>query len=241
MQNAHERFGTLEFTKRMKDTTTQVRVYIDRAVVEPAKEEKGQASAHLISMIGGDSEIGALWAAVTEAALLQIHLPGRPGITVSLGPEAQCFRGSVAVPGRKRPGRHLVAVSAELAKTKPGTDREGRRTILCDDDPAFVLYRVGCRYGLPVVPEWAPWFMRELNQRKATGMLTSAGERDQACLPQMDRQGAKRRLDPHSERKRLDHLEVAGEFLGAVDCAGSGKLARCPVATSCASERRSGP
>jgi len=175
MQNAHERFGTLEFTKRMKDTTTRVRVYIDRAVLEPAKEENGQARAHLISMIGGDSEIGALWAAVTEAALLQIHLPGQPGITASLGPEAQCFRGSVAVPGRKRPGRHLVAVSAELAKTKPGTDREGRRTILCDDDPVFVLYRIASRYGLPVVPEWAPWFMRELNQRKAIRPLTGLG------------------------------------------------------------------
>src|SRR5260221_14611681 len=103
MQNAHERFGTLEFTKRMKDTTTQVRVYIDRAVLEPAKEEKGLASAHLISMIGGDSEIGALWAAVTEAALLHIHLPGRPGITTSLCPEAQCFRGSVSAPGPQPP------------------------------------------------------------------------------------------------------------------------------------------
>ena len=175
MQNAHERFGTLEFTKRMKDTTTRVRVYVDRVVLESPKEEQGQASAHLISMIGGDSEIGALWAAVTEAALLQIHLPGRPVITASLGPEAQCFRGSVTVPGRKRPGRHLVAVSAELAKTKPGTDREGRRTILCDDDPAFVLYRVASRYGLPVVPEWAPWFMRELNQRKAIRPLTGLG------------------------------------------------------------------
>ena len=175
MQNAHERFGTLEFTKHTKDTTTRVRVYIDRAVLEPAKEEKGQTRAHLISMIGGDSEIGALWAAVTEAALLHIHLPGRPGISTSLGPEAQCFRGSLVVPGRKRPGRHLVAVSAELAKTKPGADREGRRTILCDDDPVFVLYRVASRYGLPVVPEWAPWFMRELNQRKAIRPLTGLG------------------------------------------------------------------
>jgi hypothetical protein len=118
MQNAHERFGTLEFTKHAKDTTTRVRVCIDRAVLEPAKEENGPASAHLISMIGGDSEIGALWAAVIEAAFLQIHLPGEPTITASVGPEAQCFRGSVVVPGRKRPGRHLVAVSAELAKTK---------------------------------------------------------------------------------------------------------------------------
>jgi len=120
MQNAHERFGMLEFTKRMKDTTTRVRVHIDRAVLEPAKDERGQARAHLISMIGGDSEIGALWAAVAEAAVFQIYPPAHTGVTASLGPEAQCFRGSVALLGRKRPVRHLVAVSAELAKTKPG-------------------------------------------------------------------------------------------------------------------------
>jgi hypothetical protein len=165
----------LEFIKRTKDTTTRVRVYIDRAVLEIPKDERGQASAHLISMIGGDSEIGALWAAATEGALFQIQLPGRASIPASLGLEAQCFRGSVMVPGRKRPARHLVAVSVELAKTKPGADREGPRTILCDDDPVFVLYRVASRYGLPVVPEWAPWFMRELNQRKAIRPLIGLG------------------------------------------------------------------
>ncbi len=175
MQNAHERFGSLEFIKRTKDATTRVRVHIDRAVLETPKDERGQASAHLVSMIGGDSEIGALWAAVTEGALLQIQLPDQPSIAASLGPEAQCFRGSVMVPGRKRPVRHLVAVSAELAKTKPGADREGARTILCNDDPAFMLYRIASRYGLPVVPEWAPWFMRELNQRKAIAPLLGLG------------------------------------------------------------------
>jgi hypothetical protein len=56
MQNAHERFGSLEFIKRTKDSTTRVRVHVDRAVLEPAMDERGQASAHLISMIGGDSE-----------------------------------------------------------------------------------------------------------------------------------------------------------------------------------------
>lgn len=45
MQNAHEHFGALQFTK---DTTT--RVHVDRAVLEPAKNEQGQAVAHLISM-----------------------------------------------------------------------------------------------------------------------------------------------------------------------------------------------
>lgn len=175
MQNAHERFGLLEFTKRTKDTTTRVRVHVDRVVLESAKNGEGQARAHLISMIGGDSEIGALCAAVAEGALFQIQLPDHPNTGASLGPDAQCFRGSVMVPGRKRPVRHLVAVSAELAKTKPGADREGPRTILCDDDPAFVLYRIAYRYGLPAVPEWAPWFMRELNQRKAIAPLFGFG------------------------------------------------------------------
>ena len=175
MQNAHERFGSLEFIKRMKDTTTRVRVHIDRAVLETPKDEREQARAHLLSMIGGDSEIGALWAAVTDGALFQIQLPSQPSLAASLGPEAQCFRGTVVVPGRKRPARHLVAVSAELAKTKPGADREGARTILCDKDAVFVLYRLAYRYGLPVVPEWAPWFMRELNQRKAITPLLGLG------------------------------------------------------------------
>jgi hypothetical protein len=178
MENAHVRFGTLQFTKCTKDTTTRVRVYIDRAILELGKDEHSQASAHLVSMIGGDSEIGALWAAVTEAAGFQIHLPGRSDMAVSLGPDAQCFRGSVSIAGRKRPARHLVAVSAELAKTKPGVDRDGARTVLYDDDPVFVLYRVACRYGLPVVPAWAPWFMRELNQRKAIRPLVGLG-----CAP----------------------------------------------------------
>src|ERR1700676_5074804 len=101
MQNAHERFGTLEFTKCMKDTTTRVRVYVDRVVLEPAQNEQGQAGVHLISMIGGDSEIGAMWAAVTEATLFRIDLQGRRGLACSLGPEAQCFRGSLA--GRSGP------------------------------------------------------------------------------------------------------------------------------------------
>src|SRR5258708_25010525 len=131
MQNAHERFGTLEFIKRTKDTTTRVRVYIDRVVLETAKDERGQAATHLVSMIGGDAEIGALWAAVTEGALFHIQLPGRMQIAAALGLEAQCFRGSVAVSGRERPGRPFVAVLAGVAQTKPGACTQGARTLLC--------------------------------------------------------------------------------------------------------------
>ncbi|HJT71525.1 MAG TPA: hypothetical protein VJ731_15095 [Terriglobales bacterium] len=178
MQNAHERFGILEFVKRTKDTTTRVRVHVDRAILEPARNERSPVVGHLISMVGGDAEIGALSAAITEGAFLQVHLPGGRILSASLGAEAQCFRGSVMVPDRKRPVRHLVAVSAELAKTKPGADCEGARTILCNDDPEFVLYRLASRYGLPVMPEWARWFVRELNQRKAISSLLGLG-----CAP----------------------------------------------------------
>lgn len=175
MQNAHERFGALQFTKRAKDTITRVHVQLDRAVLEPSRDNRGPTGAHLLAMVGGDAEIGAIWAAIMEGALFQIHLSGDAPIAASLGSEAQCFRGSLMVPGCKRPVRHLVAVSAELARTKPGADREGARTILCDDDPVFVLYRIAQRYGLPAVAEWAQWFKRELTQRKAISPLLGLG------------------------------------------------------------------
>jgi len=76
---------------------------------------------------------------------------------------------------QEAPVRHLVAVSAELAKTKPGADHEGARTILCDDEPVFVFYRIAYRYGLPVLPEWASWFMRQLEKRKAVQRLQGLG------------------------------------------------------------------
>jgi hypothetical protein len=54
-------------------------------------------------------------------------------------------------------------------------DPEGRRTILCDNDSTFVLYRVSQRFGLPVVPEWARWFCEELQRRGAIKTLVGLG------------------------------------------------------------------
>jgi len=149
MRNAHERFGTLEFVKRVKDTTTRVRVYMDRLIVEMGTEEHRSAGVHLLSVMGSDAEIAALWAGVMEGALLQIQIPGRSVFTGSLGPEAQCFRGSVMVAGRNRPARHLVAVSAELAKTKPGADR-GRWSVLHSRDIGGLLESMRCLWPPPV-------------------------------------------------------------------------------------------
>ncbi len=171
MRNAHERFGMLEFTKRMKDTTTQIRLRLDRLVGEV---EKDRPRIHLLSVLGGDADVGAIWAAINEESHFTIQCPGIEPMTASLGAEAQCFRGTIALAGR-RPIRHLVAISAEMAKTRPGADREGNRTVLCDGDPTFVLYRMAQRFGLPVVPEWADWFNAELRRRGAIRPLIGLG------------------------------------------------------------------
>ena len=174
MRNAHERFGILEFTKRMKDTTTHIRLRLDRLVCEAEKE---RSKIHILSVLGGDSDVGAIWAAIKEESYFTVQGPGIDPITGSLGADAQCFRGTITIAGR-RPIRHLVALSAEVAKTRPGADREGNRTVLCDNGPTFVLYRVAQRFGLPMVPEWADWFHAELRRRGAIRPLIGLG-----CTP----------------------------------------------------------
>ncbi len=62
MKNAHLRMGTLRLRRRMKDTTVDVRVRIDRFIEEPAREQR--VRAHLISVFGGDAEVAAVAAAV---------------------------------------------------------------------------------------------------------------------------------------------------------------------------------
>jgi hypothetical protein len=82
---------------------------------------------------------------------------------------------------------HLL--SAELLETRTGADREGKRTILNSNDPTFALYRVARRFGLPVVPEWASWFTRELERRKAIEPLQGLG-----CSPALVKGGKERFL-----------------------------------------------
>ena len=173
MKNAHLRFGTLRYTRRTHDTTIDVRVRMDRLVLESRHD--GCALAHLISVVGNDADIGGIWAAILDSRTFWVSGPELESVNATMGEKPQCWRGSISVPGRKRPLRHLIAISRELALTAPGGDNGSRRTVLCADDPAFVLHRIAQRYGLPVVPEWAGWFMKELQGRKAIAPLTGLG------------------------------------------------------------------
>jgi len=73
------------------------------------------------------------------------------------------------------PGGDRGGIGQDTAGTRPGADPQGRRTILCDNDPTFVLYRIAQRFGLPVVPEWAGWFNEELNRHGAIKPLIGLG------------------------------------------------------------------
>lgn len=175
MENAHDRWGWLEFTRLLKDTTARVRLRLDRMVAEVAKNGC-EGRFHLLSVIGGDSDVGAVWAAIQQNQVFKVTGPDLDAcLELSLGEKAESFRGSISVPGLKRPVRHLVAVSAELAGTRLGAATMSNRTIICDDDPVFVLYRLPERFGLPVVPDWADWFAAELRRRKAITPLVGIG------------------------------------------------------------------
>jgi hypothetical protein len=168
MQNAHLRMGKLTFTRQTKDHSTNISLHLDRLVAEPPAERAGSAGSaalHLVSVFGGDQEIGAIAAAISDGQYLHVYANGSE-FAGTMGEKPVLYRASLQTPGRKRPVRHIVAVSQTLFKTTLGADGEARRTILDDDTPSFMLYRLAVRFGLPVLPEWAEWFYGELRRRE---------------------------------------------------------------------------
>jgi hypothetical protein len=109
--------------------------------------------------------VGAVWAGVNEHSVFTVASGESEPIMVTLGEDPHCFRGTIAIAGRK-PIRHLVAVSAFVPKTRAGADPESKRAVLCDHDPTFIFYRTAERFGLPVVPDWAVWFKEELRRHE---------------------------------------------------------------------------
>ena len=164
MKNAHERFGKLVYQRRSEKTSTNIRVHLDAFVGEAERK------AHLVSVIGGDVEIGALVAAFANSDLFTVVDPEGNETIASLGEKPLCFRGSISTPGRKRPLRHLVACSQELADTT--TDG---KLLLASNDEAFVWSSLVRHYGLPATPEWGPWIIGQLSRQKRVLSLPGFG------------------------------------------------------------------
>jgi hypothetical protein len=166
MKNAHERFGKLVYRCRTEKTATNIRAFLDAFV----GEERGKA--HLVSVVGGDVEIGAIAAAFANGDSFTVEDPYGAESMVSLGEKPLCFRGSVVVQGRKRPLRHLVSCSQELAdNTSDG------KLLLVSGDHVFVWSSLVCHYGLPATPEWGSWVISQLEQQKRIQPLPGFGFR----------------------------------------------------------------
>jgi len=177
MKNAHLRMGSLQFTKMLRDTTIDITLRMDRMIAEHDADNRS-ARCHLLSVIGNDQEVAAIAAAIADEARFYASGPDVNRLMITLGKEAEVFRSSISIPGRRRPLRHLVAISEELSKTRAGGNPTARRTILCDDDRAFLLYRIGARFGLPVLPEWSEWFGQMLEHKNTIEPLIGIG-----CTP----------------------------------------------------------
>jgi hypothetical protein len=142
MQNAHLRLGLLEYHRMTEKTSTRIRLRVDRYVGEDEQ-------AHLISVFGNDSDVGAITAAVHEKATFTLTFPDGEVKEVSLGEHASCYKGAVSLQDRKNPVRHLVAVS-EALYTNGGVGR----TILLGYQRDQAWATLVSFLGLPAEPSW---------------------------------------------------------------------------------------
>jgi hypothetical protein len=106
--------------------------------------------AHLISVFGNDSDVGAITAAVHEKATFTLTFPDSEVKEVSLGEHASCYKGAVSLADRKHPVRHLVAVSEELH-----TNGSVGRTILHQYQRDQAWATLVSVLSLPADPSWA--------------------------------------------------------------------------------------
>ena len=151
MENAHLRFGLLEYVRITEKASTRIRLRVDRYIGEDRQ-------AHLLSVFGNDSDVGAITAAVHEKAAFSLTFPDGTTKDVTLGEHASCYKGAVTLPGRKHPVRHLLAVSQELH-----TNGSAGRTILLRYRREEAWATLVSFLGLPADPDMGrphPWDRR---------------------------------------------------------------------------------
>jgi hypothetical protein len=92
MKNAHLRFGWLTYVKSTEKTTTSIKLRLDRFIGEVLPDPPRQAKGHLISVIGGDTQIAAIGAAISLGDRFMVEGPGVQPIRVCLERNAIVFQ-----------------------------------------------------------------------------------------------------------------------------------------------------
>lgn len=173
MRNAHLRLGRLFYSMATERRSTFISLLLDRIVVEHDPESPNQGRVQLMSVLGSDTEIGAISAAVVKGANFRVEVPGIESFAVTVAAKPQCYRGSISVAGRNRPSRHLLAISQEWGNAASSSNPS--KLYLLHSSPEFIWTNIAYIYGLPGRPEWAQWFHRRLQEEKAIVKLLGVG------------------------------------------------------------------
>jgi hypothetical protein len=163
MENAHLRLGLLEYVRFTEKASTRIRLRVDRYIGEDRQ-------AHLLSVFGNDSDIGAITAAIHEKATFSITFPNGTEKEVEFGEHASCYKGAVILPGRKQPVRHLIAVSQHLhANGCAG------QTILLRYQREEAWATLANFLGLPADPGWADHILRIIESKRKVEEIDGIG------------------------------------------------------------------
>src|SRR6266536_3687679 len=166
LQNAHLRFGLLEFRQSTDKINTTLRLHCDSYMGE---EEQGL----LLSVFGGDTEIAAISAAVAANSSFSLKYPGEDGeasLCLRMGENAANMRGTILIRGMSHPVRHLVVVSQTLRQN--GIDGS---TYLLNYTPQVAWALMASVMGLPARPEWGSWIIDQLDLQHRISPLTGFG------------------------------------------------------------------
>jgi hypothetical protein len=163
MENAHLRLGLLEYVRSTEKVSTRIRLRIDRYMGE-------ERQAHVLSVFGSDSDVGAITAAVHEKATFTLIFPDGTIKEVTLGEHASCYKGAVTLSARKHPVRHLLAISQEIHNN--GT---AGRTLLLRYRRDEAWATLVSLLGVPADPAWADHVMGVLEEKKQIEEIDGIG------------------------------------------------------------------
>ena len=163
MENAHLRLGLLEYVRITEKASTRIRLRVDRYMGEDRQ-------AHLLSVFGNDSDVGAITAAVHEKATFSLTFPDGTTKDVTLGEHASCYKGAVTLPDRKHPVRHLLAVSQELH-----TNGNAGRTMLLRYRREEAWAALVSFLGLPADPKWADYVLGVVERKRRIEEIDGIG------------------------------------------------------------------
>jgi len=115
MKNAHLRFGWLTYVKSTEKTTTSIKLRLDRFIGEVLADPPRQARAHLISVVGGDTQISAVSAAMSMGDRFMVEGPDVQPIRICLERNARASKGRYSLPGE----RSRCVTSSGCRKSSP--------------------------------------------------------------------------------------------------------------------------